>query len=84
MDPKTLWAYNSVPVPRSENEQQITSKYSFYIIRNIADNAGIRASYRAWKLFTTTQRKFKNLENSLNKFTDEQMFFIGNAFVSKK
>jgi len=36
------------------------------------------------KLITTSQRKIKHLKDSLNKFTDEQMFFIGNAFVSKK
>uniref|UniRef100_A0A914NUB3 Peptidase M13 C-terminal domain-containing protein n=1 Tax=Meloidogyne incognita TaxID=6306 RepID=A0A914NUB3_MELIC len=53
----------------------------FTLSENIADNAGIRASYNAWKLFTTSQRKFKNLKNSLNKFTDDQIFFIGNAFT---
>uniref|UniRef100_A0A915NB88 Peptidase M13 C-terminal domain-containing protein n=1 Tax=Meloidogyne javanica TaxID=6303 RepID=A0A915NB88_MELJA len=53
----------------------------FTLSENIADNAGIRASYRAWKLITTSQRKIKHLKDSLNKFTDEQMFFIGNAFT---
>nr|CAD2180891.1 unnamed protein product [Meloidogyne enterolobii] len=53
----------------------------FTLSENIADNAGIRASYKAWKLFTTSPKKIKNLNKSLNQFTDEQIFFIGNAFT---
>uniref|UniRef100_A0A1I8AY92 Peptidase_M13 domain-containing protein n=1 Tax=Meloidogyne hapla TaxID=6305 RepID=A0A1I8AY92_MELHA len=63
-----------------ENEN-LRPNSRFTLSENIADNAGIRASYKAWKLFTNSLKKFKNLKMSLNEFTDEQMFFIGNAFT---
>jgi predicted metalloendopeptidase len=56
----------------------------FTLAENIADNGAIRASHRAWMAFK--EENSAELEQKspigMEKFNDEQLFFISSAFVS--
>jgi endothelin-converting enzyme len=54
----------------------------FTLSENIADNGGIRASYKAWQQFKTANPEEARWKpEGFQQFTDEQLLFISSAFV---